>query len=49
MLLHDEGRKALGIDLKGSVVVIDEAHNLYETVNSIYSTELSWKKVRFGE
>lgn len=40
-LLLESTRESLGINLKNSVVVIDEAHNLIDTVNSIHSSEIS--------
>lgn len=40
ILFHCDTRKSLGIDLTDSVVIIDEAHNLCETINSIHSIEL---------
>ncbi len=36
-LLHQETRNSLGIDLEGSIVIIDEAHNLIDTINQMYS------------
>lgn len=41
MLLHRKTRDLLGLDLKDSVVIIDEAHNLLDTISSIYSSEVS--------
>nr|XP_046251064.1 ATP-dependent DNA helicase DDX11 [Scatophagus argus]XP_046251065.1 ATP-dependent DNA helicase DDX11 [Scatophagus argus] len=41
MLLHEATRKAAGIQLKGQVVIIDEAHNLSDTLSCIHSAELS--------
>lgn len=43
-LLHESTREALGIDLKGHIVIMDEAHNLIDTVNSIHSIELTLSK-----
>ena len=37
MLLHRATRESLGIDLRDSVVVLDEAHNIIESINSAYS------------
>ena len=33
MILHDEIRKSLGIDLRENIVIFDEAHNLEEVSN----------------
>ncbi|KAL1410972.1 ATP-dependent DNA helicase chl1 [Vanrija albida] len=40
LLLQASAREALGIDLTDQVVVIDEAHNLIDTLLGIYSTTL---------
>ncbi|XP_072622350.1 ATP-dependent DNA helicase DDX11 isoform X3 [Vulpes vulpes] len=41
MLLHAATRQAAGIRLQGQVVVIDEAHNLIDTITGIHSVEVS--------
>uniref|UniRef100_A0A8C2YWH0 DEAD/H (Asp-Glu-Ala-Asp/His) box helicase 11 n=1 Tax=Cyclopterus lumpus TaxID=8103 RepID=A0A8C2YWH0_CYCLU len=41
MLLHEATRRAAGVQLKGQVVIIDEAHNLSDTLSSIHSAELT--------
>ncbi|XP_040834666.1 ATP-dependent DNA helicase DDX11 [Ochotona curzoniae] len=41
MLLHAATRQAAGIRLQDQVVIIDEAHNLIDTITSIHSTEVS--------
>jgi Rad3-related DNA helicase len=41
VLLQEESRSAMGIKLKGRVLVIDEAHNLVEAVNASRSVSLS--------
>ncbi|XP_054242444.1 ATP-dependent DNA helicase DDX11 isoform X1 [Indicator indicator] len=41
MLLHEPTRSAAGIKLKGQVVIIDEAHNLIDTITCIHSAEVS--------
>lgn len=43
-LLHEDTRKALGIDLRGQIVIMDESHNLIDTVNAIHSVELTLSK-----
>ena len=40
-LLHAATRDAVGLRLKGSVVIIDEAHNLLDVINSVHSVEIS--------
>ena len=40
LLLHKEMRESLGISLQGNIVIIDEAHNLIESINSMYSVIL---------
>lgn len=39
-LLHKSTRLSLGIDLTNTVVIIDEAHNLVDTVSQLYSSSL---------
>ncbi|GFT17894.1 hypothetical protein NPIL_177951 [Nephila pilipes] len=41
VLLHKPTRDAYGIVLKNNVLIIDEAHNLVEAVNNMYSAEIS--------
>uniref|UniRef100_A0A8B9UA45 ATP-dependent DNA helicase DDX11 n=1 Tax=Anas zonorhyncha TaxID=75864 RepID=A0A8B9UA45_9AVES len=41
MLLHEATRSAAGIKLKDQVVIIDEAHNLIDTIICIHSAEVS--------
>lgn len=45
LLLHKSTRQACGIKLEGNIVVIDEAHNLLETINNIHSVEISGAQV----
>lgn len=40
-LLHHETRKATSLDLKDSVVIVDEAHNIIETICSIHSASIT--------
>lgn len=41
MILHEPTRRAAGVQLKGQVVIIDEAHNLSDTLSCIHSAELT--------
>ncbi|KAL8600195.1 hypothetical protein ACOMHN_062485 [Nucella lapillus] len=40
-LLHKATREASGVRLAGNVVIVDEAHNLLETINSVHSVEVT--------
>ena len=40
-LLHAPTREAVGVRLKGNVVIIDEAHNLLDTISNVYSVEVT--------
>lgn len=40
-LLHHETRKASSLDLKDSIVIVDEAHNIMETICSIHSASIT--------
>mmetsp|Transcript_16318 Transcript_16318/g.45473 ORF Transcript_16318/g.45473 Transcript_16318/m.45473 type:complete len:894 (-) Transcript_16318:152-2833(-) len=40
-LLSKEARESLGVKIEGSVIVVDEAHNLVDAVNSLHSATLS--------
>ncbi len=48
MLLHSGTRHAVGLPLDGNVVVIDEAHNLLETIESIHSVALPLLHLRLA-
>ena len=41
ILLHRAMREASGIHLQGNIVLIDEAHNLLETINAVYSVVIT--------
>ena len=45
-LLHGPTREAVGLKLKDSVVIIDEAHNLLDAINNVYSVEITGAHVR---
>ncbi|GBG69495.1 hypothetical protein CBR_g4188 [Chara braunii] len=44
-LLHKSTRESLGVKLKDSVVIFDEAHNLVDTVAAIHSYQVSGLQV----
>ena len=39
-------RDSLGLDLRGSVVILDEAHNIIETVSSVHSAQVTGQQVK---
>ncbi|KAL7334345.1 ATP-dependent DNA helicase chl1 [Mucor circinelloides] len=47
-LLHASTRESLGISLKNNIVIIDEAHNLMETMTSIYTVSLSLQQIQLA-
>ncbi|KAM0714356.1 hypothetical protein Q7P37_010143 [Cladosporium fusiforme] len=48
LLLQRTAREALGISLKGHVVIIDEAHNLMDAVEGICSAQVSLVQLRLA-
>ncbi|KAF8866317.1 ATP-dependent RNA helicase chl1 [Acephala macrosclerotiorum] len=46
LLLQKSAREALGISLKGHVVIIDEAHNLMDAISGIYGVEVSLRQLK---
>ena len=44
-LLHGPTRDAVGVTLRGNVVIVDEAHNLLDTISSVYSVRISGSHV----
>ena len=44
-LLHKPTRDAIGLRLKGSVVIVDEAHNLLDTITHIHSAEVTGRQL----
>lgn len=48
LLLQKSAREALGLSVQGHVVVIDEAHNLMDAIEGIYSTQISDSQLRLA-
>lgn len=48
-LCIQDSRDSLGLHLKGSVVVVDEAHNLVDAVNSVHCAEVSAQQLTAAE
>ena len=48
LLLQKTAREALGISVKGHVVIIDEAHNLMDAVEGICSAQVSVSQLRLA-
>ena len=46
LLLQKSAREALGLSLRGHVVIIDEAHNLMDAISGIHSVQISLKQLR---
>lgn len=46
LLLQQSAREALDIELKGHIVIIDEAHNLLDAISAIHSTSVSLSQLR---
>ncbi|PFH60170.1 hypothetical protein XA68_11358 [Ophiocordyceps unilateralis] len=46
LLLQKKAREALGIKLEGSVVIIDEAHNIMDAVSSVHAAEVKLSELR---
>ena len=44
-----ESRDSLGLHLQGSVIVIDEAHNLVDAVNNAHCAEASVQQLTAAE
>lgn len=44
-LLSKSSRESLGLNLKDSVIIIDEAHNLADTLISMYDAKITWPQV----
>ncbi|KAL6121007.1 hypothetical protein NUSPORA_02148 [Nucleospora cyclopteri] len=46
LIFTDEGRKGIDIDLQDKILIVDEAHNIYDTVININSAEISLKEIK---
>ena len=46
LLLQRSAREALGISLKGHTVIIDEAHNLMDTISNIHSISVTLQQLK---
>ncbi|ETN58517.1 regulator of telomere elongation helicase 1 rtel1 [Anopheles darlingi] len=46
LILHRRTRQQSGIDLHGSILIIDEAHNLLDTIAAIHSQELTHEQLQ---
>lgn len=40
-MLHSSTRESIGLDIKDCIVILDEAHNIIDTVNTIHSHSVS--------
>lgn len=48
LLLQQSAREALGIELKGNVVIIDEAHNIMDAIANVYAAKIKLSELRRG-
>lgn len=48
LLLQRSAREALDISLRNHVIIIDEAHNLIDTISNIYSASVSLSQLRLA-
>lgn len=44
-LLSKSSRESLGLNLKNNIVIIDEAHNLADSLISMYDTKITFSQV----
>lgn len=44
-----DSRDSLGLQLEGSIIVVDEAHNLVDAVNSAHCAEVSAQQLHAAE
>jgi Rad3-related DNA helicase len=45
-LIHKQTREQLGIKLEESIIIIDEAHNLIDSITSINGSKVSLEQVK---
>ena len=45
-LIHEKTRNSLGISVKDSIIIIDEAHNLIKNINQIHSVQINLKTLK---
>ena len=48
LLLQKSARESCGINLKNSIIIIDESHNIIDAINSIHSILISDKLLKAG-
>ncbi|RGP79008.1 chromosome transmission fidelity 1 [Fusarium longipes] len=48
LLLQKSARDALGVKLEGSVVIVDEAHNIMDAVANVHAAEIKLSDLRRG-
>ena len=46
LLLQKSARDALGIQLDGNIVVVDEAHNIMDAVSNVHAAEITMSELR---
>ncbi|XP_030245416.1 ATP-dependent DNA helicase DDX11, partial [Drosophila navojoa] len=49
MLLQRSARQQLGLDLRGAIIIVDEAHNLLDTIAQLHSSELSLAQLQLAK
>ncbi|KAF7683931.1 ATP-dependent DNA helicase chl1 [Astathelohania contejeani] len=46
LLFTKEGRKSVNLDIKNSIIIVDEAHNIYESVIQMNSISIIYEDIR---
>ncbi|XP_034474127.1 ATP-dependent DNA helicase DDX11 [Drosophila innubila] len=49
LLLQRSSRQQLGIDLRGAIIIVDEAHNLLDTIAQLHSSELTLSQLQLAK